>query len=179
MMINIHDISTNEYNPNYQPYINALKETELFAALDKSYIDTVDLLKNLNETELLYRYGKDKWTIKEIVQHLIDAERIFSYRALRFSRNDSTDLPGYDENWFVNFSNANERSMTDLLKEFYCVRSATQSLFKSFTDEMFLRSGIANRTVMSVRAAGLIISGHQWHHLNVIKDRYLSSHKNH
>lgn len=176
-MISINDISENEYNPNYQPYLNALKETELFAALDKSYQDTIDLLQNLNETELLYRYGEDKWTIKEIVQHLIDAERILSYRALRFSRNDSTDLPGYDENWFVNFSNANERSIADLRTEFHCVRSATQSLFKSFSDEMFLRSGVANQSKMSVRAAGLIISGHQWHHLNVIYDRYLSTFK--
>ena len=174
-MININDISTNEYNPNYQPYINALKETELFMALDKSHQDTIALLENLNETELLYRYGADKWTIKEIVQHLMDAERILCYRALRFSRNDSTDLPGYDENWFVNFSNANERSIADLLTEFYGVRSATQSLFKSFTDEMFIRSGVANKSKMSVRAAGLIIAGHQWHHLNVIKERYLSA----
>ncbi|MDP2089084.1 MAG: DinB family protein [Flavobacteriaceae bacterium] len=174
-MISSKDISENEYNPSYQPYINTLKVPELFGALNKSYEDTLTLLENLTEDKLLYRYGEDKWTIKEIVQHLIDAERILCYRALRFSRNDSTDLPGYDENWFVNFSNANERPITDLLAEFHCVRSATVSLFKSFTEEMLIRTGVANTSEMSVRAAGLIIAGHQWHHLNVIKERYLST----
>lgn len=173
-MISLKDISVNEYNPYYQPYINALRITELFDALNKSYEDTLTLLENRTEEELLYRYGKDKWTIKEIIQHVIDAERILCYRALRFSRNDSTDLPGYDESWFVNFSNANDRPITDLLTEFHCVRSATRSLFKSFTDEMLTRTGIANNAEMSVRAAGLIIAGHHWHHLNVIENKYLN-----
>lgn len=173
-MIRSTDISPNEYNPYYQTYIDALRVTELFDALNKSYEDTLTLLENRTEEELLYRYGDDKWTIKEILQHLIDAERILCYRALRFSRNDSTELPGYDESWFVDFSNANERPITDLLSEFHCVRSATRSLFKSLTNEMFTRSGIANGSEMSVRAAGLIISGHNWHHLNVIKERYLN-----
>lgn len=172
-MILSKDILENEYNPYYQPYINALKEVELFTALDKSYKDTIDLLENLHENELLFRYADDKWTIKEIVQHLIDAERVFSYRALRFSRNDNTNLPGYDENLFVSNSHANERTIYDLLTEFQNVRSATKSLFKSFTDEMFVKTGIANDAEMSVRAAGFIISGHQWHHLNIIKERYL------
>lgn len=178
-MISAKDISANEYNPYYQPYIKSLKETELFIALDKSFKEMVDLLENLNENELLYKYDENKWSIKEIVQHLMDSERIFSYRALRFARNDSTNLPGYDENWFVNFSDANKRSIADLLQEFKCVRSATVYLFKSFTAEMFLKSGIANQSTMSVRAAGLIIAGHQWHHLNIIKERYLSTFKNH
>lgn len=173
-MINIIDISADEYNPYYQPYINALKVTELFEALNKSYEDTLELLENRTEDELLYRYGEDKWTIKEIVQHLMDAERILCYRALRFSRNDSTNLPGYDENLFVNYSNANKRSLASFLTELKDVRNATISLFKSFTDEMFVKSGNANQSNMSVRAAGFIIAGHQWHHLNVIKERYLS-----
>jgi hypothetical protein len=173
-MISVKDISTNEYNPYYQTYIDALRVTELFDALNISYEDTLILLENRTEEELLYRYGKDKWTIKEIIQHLIDAERILCYRALRFSRNDSTDLPGYDESWFVDYSNANDRTITDLLTEFHCVRSSTRSLFKSFTDEMLLRTGMANNTEMSVRAAGIIIAGHHWHHLNVIKERYLN-----
>jgi hypothetical protein len=174
-MITKQDISSNEYNPYYQPYLDALKVPELFSALEKSYEDTLSLLENRTENELLYCYGENKWTIIEIVQHLIDAERILCYRALRFSRNDSTNLPGYDESWFVDYSNANNRVITDLLTEFHCVRSATHSLFKSFTDEMFLRTGIANESEMSVRAAGLIIAGHHWHHLNVIKERYLKT----
>lgn len=172
-MVSLQSISSNEYNPNYQTYLNALKTNELFEALDKSYADTLAMLENCTDTKLHYRYGENKWTIKEIIQHLIDAERILCYRALRFSRNDSSELPGYDENWFVEFSNANQREITDLLSEFHCVRSATISLFKSFNQEMLERSGIANESEMSVRAAGLIIAGHHWHHLNVIRERYL------
>lgn len=173
-MIYAKDISANEYNPYYQPYVKALKDTELFEALNKSFESTLALLENRTEDELLYQYEKNKWTIKEIVQHLIDAERIFCYRALRFSRNDRTDLPGYDENWFVDFSKANNRTITDLLTEFHSVRSASVSLFKSFSDEMLLRTGVANKAEMSVRAAGIIIAGHNWHHLNVIKALYLT-----
>lgn len=173
-MISVQNISSNEYSPGYQPYIDSLQVPELFSALEKSYEDTLTLLEIRTETELLYRYGPDKWTIKEIIQHLIDAERILCYRALRFSRNDSTNLPGYDENWFVEYSIANSREITDLLSEFHCVRSATNSLFKSFNTEMLERTGVANESEMSVRAAGLIIAGHHWHHLKVIKERYLS-----
>ncbi len=174
-MILLKEISIDEYNSNYQAYIDALRVTELFSGLEKSYGDTLVMLQHLTEQELLYRYKENKWTIKEIIQHLIDAERILCYRAMRFSRNDSTNLPGYDENWFVTNSMANERPITDLLSEFHSVRLATKSLFNSFTAEMFLRTGIANEAKMSVRAAGFVISGHQWHHLNIIKTRYLKS----
>lgn len=173
-MICSNEISNTEYNAYYQPYIKSLKETELFTTFDKSLEDTLNLIENLNETELLFRYAEGKWTIKEIVQHLLDAERIFAYRALRFSRNDSTNLPGYDEDSFVFNSDANKRSKADLLLEIKSVRNATVTLFNSFNQEMFLKSGIANQSTMSVRAAGFIICGHQWHHLKIIQERYLS-----
>ncbi|MBS3993250.1 MAG: DinB family protein [Bacteroidetes bacterium] len=172
-MVSLHSISSNEYNPYYQPYINAVKTNDLFEAFDLSYTDTLVLLENCSTKQLNYQYEINKWTIKEIIQHIIDAERILCYRALRFSRNDSSNLPGYDENWFVEYSNAKEREIPDLLSEFHSVRSASISLFKSFTHEMLERTGIANESEMSVRAAGLIIVGHNWHHLKIVKERYL------
>jgi len=172
-MVSLQSIAAKEYNPYYQPYIDAITTNDLFEALDLSYTDTLTLLEAYSEAQLTYRYAPDKWTIKDIVQHLIDAERILCYRALRFSRNDSSNLPGYDENWFVAYANANQREITDLVTEFQTVRNATVSLFKSFNSEMLIRSGIANQSEMSVRAAGLIIVGHNWHHLTIIKERYL------
>jgi len=96
-----------------------------------------------------------------------------SYRALRFSRNDATELQGFDENWYVDNSNGNDRNSNDLIDEFTCTRRASISLFKSFTDEMLLLSGTANGSDMSVRALGFIIAGHQMHHLKMIRERYL------
>lgn len=120
-----------------------------------------------------YRYAKDKWTIKEIIQHLIDSERVFAYRALRFSRGDSTELPGYDQNMYVENSRANERGLQSLLTELSSLRHNTLLMFKSFTKEDLLRTGIASGNRTSVRALGFIIIGHQNHHMKIFKERYL------
>ena len=120
-----------------------------------------------------YRYAEGKWTIKEIIGHLIDAERIFAYRMLRFARKDATDLPGFDENEYVPASEANERSIHGLLEEFTTVRAGTFSLWRSLTNEMLQRSGTVNGNRLSVRALAYITCGHEIHHLAVIKERYL------
>ena len=121
----------------------------------------------------MYSYAEGKWTIKELVQHIIDAERVLSYRALRFSRNDTTNLSGFDEDWYVANSNGNERNFKDMLQEFIHVRNSTILLFKSFKPEMLLINGTASNSDMSVRALGFIIAGHQTHHLKIIKEKYL------
>lgn len=144
--------------------------------IDILMISSEELLKtvkDLSEEKMLFRYGEGKWTIKELLQHLIDTERIMSCRALRFSRNDATELPGFDENWYVENSNGNDRNSNDLVEEFICTRRASISLFKSFSDEMLLLSGTANGSDMTVRALGFIIAGHQMHHLKIIRERYL------
>jgi uncharacterized damage-inducible protein DinB len=120
-----------------------------------------------------YRYAEGKWTIKDIIQHVIDTERIFAYRALRISRNDITPLPGFEENDYVENTKANERGIQDLLAEFSAVRYATLFLFKSFSEEQLKRIGTASGTAISVRAIGFIIIGHQKHHQNVFQERYL------
>ena len=171
--MNLSQLDENEYNPYYKHYISALGNVDLFEILNISSEELLELIKDLSEEKLVFRYEEGKWTIKELLQHLIDTERIMSYRALRFSRNDATELQGFDENWYVENSNGNDRNSNDLVEEFTCTRRASISLFKSFTDEMMLLSGTANGSDMTVRALGFIIAGHQMHHLKIIKERYL------
>jgi hypothetical protein len=120
-----------------------------------------------------YRYAEGKWTIKEIIQHLIDAERIFAYRALRFARYDATVLSGFDEDYYVLNSTANQRSIMELLTEYSAVRHTSLLLFKSFNNEQLLYSGIASNNNISVRALGFVIIGHQNHHQKIFEKRYL------
>ena len=120
-----------------------------------------------------YRYAEGKWTIKEIIQHIIDTERILAYRALRISRNDSTPLPGFDENNYANNTAANTRSLQDLLTELSAVRHSNLLLFKSFSKEQLLSRGIASDQPISVRAIGFMLIGHQKHHQKVFAERYL------
>jgi len=171
-MNSVH-LNNNEYAPFYSDYIKALGEVDLHTVLKSSLEDLTLTVKNLSEEQLTHRYAEGKWTIKELVQHIIDAERVLSYRALRFSRNDATNLPGFDEDWYVTYSNGSERNFEDILQEFIHVRKATISLFNSFTPEMFLMIGSANNSDITVRALGFIIAGHQIHHLKIIKEKYL------
>ena len=117
-------------------------------------------------------YAPGKWSAKDIIQHLIDAERVFSYRAMRFARNDKTLLPGFEENDYAITAEASKRNVDELLEEFYAVRESTIRLFKSFTDEMLMREGVVPSGDISVLAIGFTIPGHTIHHLNVLKERY-------
>jgi len=171
--MNLSQLNENEYNPHYKHYILELGNVDLFEILNASFEELLETVKDLSEEKMVFRYEEGKWSIKELLQHLIDTERIMSYRALRFSRNDATELQGFDENWYVDNSNGNDRNTLDLLEEFTCTRSASISLFKSFTDEMLVLSGTANESDITVRALGFIIAGHQMHHLKIIKERYL------
>ncbi|MBE0423260.1 MAG: DinB family protein [Lutibacter sp.] len=171
--MNLSQLNENEYNPHYKTYISALGNVDLIEILLASSEELLKTINDLSEEKMVFRYEEGKWSIKELLQHLIDTERIMSYRALRFSRNDATELQGFDENWYVENSNGNHRNSDDLMEEFTCTRRASISLFKSFTDEMLQLSGTANGSDMTVRALGFIIAGHQMHHLKVIKERYL------
>lgn len=165
----------NEYAPFYQPYMEVFLDNDknITENLEDSIQYAMRILRGLAYEKHMFRYAEDKWTIKEIVQHLIDAERVFNYRAMRFARIDMTDLPGFDENLYVDNSNANQRDFIDLLEEFSDLRKTTIQLYKSFTPEALLVIGSANGNLMSVRALGFITSGHLLHHLKVIQERYL------
>lgn len=166
-------LSENEYAPFYKNYIKTLGDVNLHQVLNDSFEDLIETLQNIPEEKLEYRYEEGKWTIKELVQHIIDAERVLSYRALRFSRNDATDLHGFDEDWYVDNSNGNSRNFKDILEEFSHLRKANIALFHSFTSEMLALIGSSNGSDMTVRALGFIITGHQTHHLKIIKEKYL------
>lgn len=166
------DLNPKEFNAYYSTYINKTDGLLLREGLKSSGEKTIAFLKTIPLDKLEYRYAEGKWTIKEIIQHLMDAERIFAYRALRIARKDKTPLPGFEQDDYVIPSQANKRSIEDLLNEFKAIKLATVTLFDSFSDEMLLSLGTASNSPISVRAIGFIIMGHEIHHCNVIKERY-------
>jgi len=171
--MNSNQLPINEYSKFQSTYINALNGVDLLEELEISLHDFIRFIQNLPMDKFDYRYAEGKWTIKDIIQHVIDTERIFSYRALRFSRNDKTPLPGFEENDFAQNTDANARSIQELLTEFSAVRYATLLLFKSFNPKQLLNIGISSNENVSVRAIGFIIIGHQKHHQKVFEERYL------
>jgi uncharacterized damage-inducible protein DinB len=163
-----------EYAPYAIIYIGLLPDDGLILKhLQDNLAATTDFLNALPEEKLSYRYAQDKWTIKEIVAHLIDDERIYAYRALRFARNDQTELPGFEQDDYAIESRANDRTIEDLLKEFAAVRYSTIAMFESFDDEVLTRSGVASGNVMSVRAIAYHLAGHELRHMNIIRERYI------
>ncbi|WP_367770012.1 DinB family protein [Flavobacterium sp. WC2421] len=163
----------NEYSEFNATYIKAAGNVDMIEELEICLHDFIRFVQNIPMDKFDYRYAEGKWTIKDIIQHIIDTERIFAYRALRISRNDKTPLPGFEENHYVDNTNANERNLQGLLTEMAVVRQATLSLFKSFSEEQLLRTGTASNTSISVRAIAFIIIGHQKHHQKVYQERYL------
>ena len=169
-----NQLQSNEYASYYAPYVQSVSnEYTLVEELEISVHRLIKFVQNIPMDKFDYRYAEGKWTIKDILQHLIDTERILAYRALRFSRNDQTPLANFDENEYVIEANANRRSIQELLTELAVVRQATLSLFKTFSQEELLRTGIASNNTMSVRAFGFVIIGHQNHHQRIFEERYL------
>lgn len=167
------DLNPNEYLPYFKGYIDQAKDLELLPGLKSSYEEAYKFFLSIPVKKLDFKYAEGKWTIKEMVSHLIDTERIFCYRALRFARQDKTVLAGFDENNYVDFSDANSRNFSELLEEYASVRQATVTLFSSFTDEKLLCKGVAGTGEVSVRALGFLVIGHEKHHIKIIKERYL------
>lgn len=168
-------LNENEYNPYYEQYILALIENGkgVIKNMSDSLDEIINTLKSIPKTKQTYKYAEDKWTIKELIQHIIDTERVFAYRSLRFARKDTINLAGFDQDEFNRAADANSRDFSELLEEFTLVRKSSILLFKSFDNETLMRIGKASDSDMSVRAAGYIISGHALHHIKVLKERYL------
>lgn len=167
------NLQPNEFAPYYENYIKLVPEQNIVKGLIQQKEEMLHFFKGIPVFKHEFRYAEGKWTIKDIILHLIDAERIFAYRALRIARNDKTALPGFEENDYVVPANANGREYESLLAEFETVRNATISLFEAFSDEDLLRLGTASNGSVSVRAIGYITLGHELHHKNVILERYL------
>ena len=168
-------LNEKEFASYYEPYIMTLAENGkgIIDNMIDSLDDILSTLNSISEAKQMYRYADGKWTIKELVQHIIDTERVFAYRALRFARRDTTNLPGFDQDEFNATANANARDFEELLEELSLVRKSSISLFKSFDDETLKLIGMASNSGMSVRAVGYIISGHALHHLMILRERYL------
>ncbi len=170
----VNQLQNTEYASFYTGYIQAVSnEYNLVEELEISVHQLIKFVQNIPMDKFDYCYAEGKWTIKDILLHLIDAERIFAYRALRFARKDKTPLASFDENIYVDVAYANKRSIQDLLTELAVVRQATLSLFKSFSEEDLMQIGTASNHPMSVRALGFVIIGHQNHHQRVFEERYL------
>ena len=170
----VNQLQNTEYASFYTGYIQAVSnEYNLVEELEISVHQLIKFVQNIPMDKFDYRYAEGKWTIKDILLHLIDAERIFAYRALRFARKDKTPLASFDENIYVDVANANQRSLQDLLTELAVVRQATLSLFKSFSEDDLMQIGTASNHPMSVRALGFVIIGHQNHHQRIFEERYL------
>jgi uncharacterized damage-inducible protein DinB len=159
-----------EYMGNY---IKLVKGENIYDELFQSYMETMELVTSLDPETLHSRYAEGKWNILEIVQHILDTERIFNYRALRFARMDKTDLPGFEEKEYAPASMASDRDINDMVRELSLVRACTIELFKSFTPEMLEQKGTANGNLISVKAILFAILGHELHHRNIIQERYL------
>lgn len=157
----------------YKGYVTLAKDYDFLEALDIARNRMAELVLSLPEGKGEYRYGPNKWSIKEVLCHLIDAERIFTYRALRFARNDKTQLPGFEENDYAPEANAHGRTLAEIGEEATHVRQSTVDLFKSFTPEMLQRTGTANGKTLSVLHLGYTIAGHELHHYNILQERYL------
>lgn len=166
--------AADEFAPYAIQYIGLLPDDgKVLQHLDTNFEIVKTFVSDLSPEKLLYRYAEGKWTIKEILVHIVDDERIYAYRALRFARGDSTELPGFEQDDFALRSKANERPLEQIFAEYAAVRRSTIEMFAGFPDEGFDRRGRADGNVMSVRAAAYHIAGHELRHLNIIKEKYL------
>jgi hypothetical protein len=162
-----------EYAPYYGRYIEKVPDGDIVRTLREQREATAAFLRGIADAKAGHRYAPDKWSIREVVGHLGDCERIFAYRALRFARADDTMLPGFDENEFVKHARLDDRPMTSLIAELDAVRGASIALFDGLFPEEWSRAGNANGKTMSVRAFAWTIAGHELHHLGILKERYL------
>ncbi|MGO2357269.1 DinB family protein [Mesonia sp.] len=169
----VAQLPASDFEHYLKNYLQKVPDLTLLKSLEYSRDLVKNLYQGMSPEKALYTYADDKWTPKEMLLNLIDSERIFCTRALRFARKDETVLSGYNHEAFVEESLANERSLSSLLEEYNAQRQSSIFLFKSFTQEMLQRKGNANGLVVSVAAVGLVISGHELHHVQILKDRYL------
>jgi uncharacterized damage-inducible protein DinB len=159
----------------YKNYVKQIEETDLIQALRISGHRTLELVHFIKEEKADYRYGDGKWSVRELLCHIIDAERIFAYRALRFARNDRTNLAPFEENDYAPQANASGRSLKKIADEMAHLRVSTIDMFDGFTPEMLTRKGSANGNELSVVVLGFIIAGHETHHRKILMERYLSA----
>ena len=161
----------NEYDTRLSGYIDLVPDEDLNFQLSSP--TNYEFFKSISAEKQNFCYSENKWSIKEVLSHLIDCERLFSFRGLWIARNMSAEQPSYDEKIAAEYSNANEREYKDILDEYYFVRKSTELLYKSFSNEILLRQGKFGGKIASVNALGFVILGHEIHHIKIIKQKYL------
>ena len=162
-----------EFLPYYERYIALVPDGDVVSTLSTQLSETLTLLRGLPSSVATYRYAPGKWSVNEVIGHLIDSERIFAGRALRFARNDATPLPGFEQDDYVRNSTFDSYALSDLASEFEVVRQSTVFLFRHMNEEAWTRRGVASDAEVSVRALAYIIAGHELHHRDVLLKRYL------
>lgn len=162
-----------EYAEYYAHYVSLVQTTDVVSKLQNQLDDLTAIFAEVTDEQGLYAYETGKWTIKELLGHLIDGERVFAYRAFRFSRADETPLPGFDQNPYIENANYNSIKIADLLAEFSLLRQSNILFFKNLSDEMWDRTGVASDNPITVRALTFIIVGHVEHHVKILKEKYL------
>ena len=163
----------NEYAEFYETYVSLVEETDVVSALQNQVSELQKLLADVSEDKENFRYAEGKWSVKELLGHLIDGERVFSYRALRISRDDQTPLAGFEENAYIANSNFRNAELADLIEEFSLLRRSNILFFNNLTDQAWLRTGTASEAAVSVRALAYIMVGHFRHHARILRTRYL------
>jgi len=164
-----------EHAPEFSNYVALVAQGDIIQTLEQQIENSLTLLRTIPSDKANFRYAPDKWSVKQLLGHLIDSERIFGYRALCFARNDQTPLPGYEQNDYVREGDFDSRNLADMAEEFATVRRATIQLFRPLNETEWLRRGKANENDVSVRALAFIIAGHELHHMEVLRTRYLRS----
>jgi hypothetical protein len=164
--------NADEHNPYYSRYIDLVPDADIVATLRQQMGDTNSLLKRVSEDQGNFRYADGKWSVKEVLGHLVDSERVFAYRALRVARNDQTPLAGFEQDDYVRNGPFARLSLTELIEDFTAVRQSSLSLFGNLDEEVWSRRGTANNSVISVRALAYIVAGHELHHRHILKEKY-------
>lgn len=164
-----------EFQKYIQRYLDLIPSGNWLQEIKNSGEVTLNIYVNLSEDQSNYAYAEGKWSLKELLQHLIDAERIFVYRALRFARKDQTELSGWDEEQYAKYYYSTERTLQSLTEEFRLVRKSTELFFENLNPIQLSETGVANGNEISVKTLGKLVAGHNIHHLNIIKERYLSN----
>lgn len=161
-----------EFPAYYHRYVELLGDVDLLDTLKDQNVRVMQLTRSMTDEQALHRYAEGKWSIKEVIGHLIDCERVFAYRAMSFARGESQPLPGFDENAYVAIASFDQRPLANLVEEFVSVRIATLMLLESMTTLELLRTGTANGNPITVRAIMWIIAGHTQHHWQILEERY-------
>jgi hypothetical protein len=173
--LNLKRPDATEYAPYYGKYVSLVADGDVVESLNRQLDESLALLGQIAEVQADFRYAPGKWSIKELVGHMIDTERIFSYRALRFARNDKTPLNGFEQDDYIRGASFDDYTLADLASEFAHVRRASLSLFKHLNEEAWNRTGTASDSHVSVRALAYIIAGHELHHMEILRSRYLQN----